>query len=67
MAILLTIAGCIEIPGRIVNGLIADKGYFSSLTQLGLCMGVTSICALVCASVSGTAGKFCFVVREERL
>ena len=56
MALLLTIAGCIEIPFRIINGLIADKRYFSALTHLALCMGVSSICALVCASVSGTIG-----------
>ena len=57
IATLFTAAGCAEIPARIFNGWLADRGVMSAMNQLALCMTITGICALICAIVSSTPGN----------
>ena len=63
MAILLGIAGAIEIPSRIFNGWLADRKIMKGFTQLAINMLVTGICSIICAAVSGTAGVYLGVFR----
>ena len=58
MALMLTVAGCIEMPCRITNGLIADGCFISALSHLGLCMAVTATCAVICITVPGIVGMY---------
>ena len=58
MALMLTVAGCIEMPCRIINGLIADRCFISALSHLGLCMAVTATCAVICITVPCIVGMY---------
>lgn len=59
VAILLGVAGGVEIPSRTFNGWLADRKFVSAYKQLAFCMLVTGICACLCGIISGVAGKFC--------
>ena len=58
VSILLSITGAVEIPLRIGNGFIADRKYVSASTHVGICMLVAGVAALLCATISGTAGNY---------
>ena len=58
MALMLTVAGCIEMLCRIINGSIADRCFMSALSHLGLCMAVTATCAVICITVTGIVGMY---------
>ena len=50
-------AGVLEILMRIFNGWFADRKLISSYNQLAISMAITGVCALLCAVISGTAGR----------
>ena len=58
MALMLTVAGCIEMPCRIINGLIADRCFIYALSHLGLWLAVTATCAVICITVTGIVGMY---------
>ena len=57
ISIVLACAGGVEIPMRIMNGWFADSNVMSAYKQLAVCMLLSGLTALLCAIISGIAGK----------
>ena len=57
MAIVMIIAGGLEIPCRIANGVLVDRHLITATQQYILSLIITAILTLICAIVSGLPGK----------
>ena len=56
VALLMLLGGVLEIPSRIINGYLSDRGFISNLNQFTFSIFLAGLMALLCAIISGLSG-----------
>ena len=56
VALLMLLGGVLEIPSRVINGYLSDRGFISNLNQFTFSIFLAGLMALLCAIISGLSG-----------
>ena len=54
---MMLLSGVIEMPCRIISGVIADRHYMTAFHQVIICIFGTGLMEMLCAAISGLPGE----------
>lgn len=58
---MMLLGGVLEIPSRVVNGVVADRHYMTAYNQQVLYICLAGLMILLCAIFSGLPGKLIWI------